>query len=138
MTSEWHLVLDDFAHLTPEGGRQRQVTQWGDGRISGNGAEVALDPSASLRRVDVAGNGKHRIVRGVVGPEEGGYVLDRGGVKILHGTDRGVVVGMGGRKDMSLQLVEPLPIRAVVIGRTLFVLDDLSLVVEVGLIERVE
>ena len=132
------LVVDGLADLGAERRRQRQVAERRDVRVGRDGPEVALGAGSDGRGVHVADDRDDRVVRRVVGAEEVADVLERGGVEIRHRPDRRVVVGMLLRVEVRLELFLPRAVWPVVVRPALLVLDDLALVVEVLLAERLE
>ena len=132
------VVLHRLAALLAEQLGERQVAQRRDRRVGRDRPEVLVGPRADLRAIAVAHDREHRVVGRVVGREERADVLERGRVEVGHRADRRVVVRMGLREQVGEELLVPRPVRPVVVAPALLVLDDLALVVEVVLAERVE
>ena len=122
----------------PSVGGTRQVAERRDVRVRRDRPEVALGGGQDIGGLDVADDRQDRVVRRVVGPEERADVLDRGRVEVVHRSDRRVVVRVLRREEVALELLLERAVRPVVVRPALLVLDDLALVVEVLLAERVE
>ena len=105
----------------------------GDRSAGGDVAEVLLHFGRRLG-IDISGDGDHRVRRAVVGLEPLLHVVERGGVQVFHGADRGPRIRMprriGVRRDqlkrLAVRLVLPLP---------LLVLHHTALLVEFRLID---
>ena len=100
--------------------------------------EVRLHLGERVLRLDVADDGQHRVVRAVVVAEEGVDVLEARGVEVLHRPDRRVVVGVAVGEDRGVDVGEGVAVGHVVVALPLLLLDDVALVVEVLLGDRVE
>ena len=100
--------------------------------------EVGLHLGERVLRVDVADDGQDRVVGAVVVAEEGVDVLEARGVEVLHRPDRRVVVGVAVGEDRGVDVGEGVAVGHVVVALPLLLLDDVALVVEVLLGQRVE
>ena len=105
------------------------------GRPGGDVGEVLLDPGLDVFGFNVAGNDENRVRGAVPGVEPLVDVLERGGVQVLQQTGPRVAVGMAvrigvladGEFRLAVRLVQEL---------TDFVLDNATLLVELGLAHR--
>jgi hypothetical protein len=86
------------------------------------------------RKVDVAGEHEHGVVRAVPGAEPVLHVLQRRRVEVVHRPDRGVVVRVRLRIHQLAQLIEHLPV-GLVLAFALFVLHHAALLVERRLVD---
>ena len=129
-TRERHRVGNRLADLSAQDrlyghvGRRRQVG------VRRKGTEMALDHGHRPRGLEVAGDRQDRVVRRVVGREEGGDILEAGGIQVFHGADGRMVVRMALRVESGLDPLVPGAVRLVVDRPAAFVLDDLTLVVQ--------
>ena len=84
---------------------------------------------------DRPGQDQDRVGRRVVPVVEGLHVLEGGGVQVGHRTDRGMAVGVLGGVGEVEQRFEGLAVGHVVVALALLLLDDVALVVQVGLVD---
>ena len=106
-------------------------------RAAGDVAEIFLDQRPRFRRVDVAGQHQHRIVRPVFVAEPLLDVLEAGGVEVGHRADRRVMIGMAFGKQLFQHFVEDQP-AGLAVALPFLVLDDPALVIEHSLVDRAE
>ena len=133
------LVEDRLAALAAERRRQRQVAERRDVRVRPGWRRSSARPRPGRGPSSTSPTTDRTALFGrVVGPEEGADVLERGRVEVVHRADRRVVVRMLRREEVALELLLERAVRPVVVRPALLVLDDLALVVEVLLAERVE
>ncbi len=129
-----------LAPLDADGGRQRlELGQRRPGRLGPglDATEVPLHEGEPLLRLDVAAQREDGVVRGVVATEEGVHVLEPR-AEVLHRPDRRVVVRVPLGEDGGVDVDERGAVRLVVVPLALLLLDDVALVVEVLLGQRVE
>ncbi len=86
----------------------------GTGGPARDGPEVALHQRPRPGGVEVAAEGEHGVVGGVVGAEEVAHVVQGGGVQVVHAPDDGVGVRMVGGEDHLLQPLVPVAVGGVV------------------------
>ena len=91
---------------------------------------------ARVRRVEIAGDGQHGIVRRVVGPKEARDILEARLTQILHRADERVVEGVIRRECQSWQPFPPRAVRLVVHRPAALILHDVALRVELLLRHR--
>ena len=99
--------------------------------------EVLGDLGLGRGQIDVAGQDQHRVVRSVPGAEPRFHVVERGGVEVVHRTDRAVVIGMAARIQLAVDLVVGLAV-GLILALPLLVLHHAALLVEHLLVDRSE
>ena len=104
--------------------------------VGRDGAEVLLDPSTRLLRVDVADDRQDRVVRRVVRAEERARVVQRRRVQIGHGADGRVVVRVALGIGQRGHPLERGAVGHVVVTLPALVLDHVPLVLQGLLVER--
>ena len=88
-----------------------------------------FDLGKDVLRYDVSGNDNNRIIRAVVGLEPLVYVLEAGGIQILHGADNGPRIRMTLREYAFKNVIQDFAVWLVV-SLTFFVLHNAALFVE--------
>ncbi|CAN5829351.1 hypothetical protein BH24ACI4_BH24ACI4_22710 [soil metagenome] len=111
--------------------RLRNVNRRGRA-LGGDGFEVFARPGEGFVGFHIPHDREDGVVRGVVGLEEGGDVLDRCGVQILHRADDRVLVGRVVEREPVERFERPAIRLVVEAGAALF-LHGMPLVVEVVL-----
>jgi hypothetical protein len=97
-----------------------------------------LDPSLSLRFVKVAGEDQISVVRYVILSEKGLDIVERGRREVCHRSDHRMMVRVAlGVHDADRRLLR-LAIGYVIDAKAAFVLYNITLVIELRLVHRVE
>ena len=107
-------------------------------RTAGNIAEIFLNNSPRLYRIEIAGDCEACVAWRVVGAEKGGDVLSRCCSQIIKRTNREPVVGMIRRVESFVNLRPNQAIRDVIVVLTFLILYYIALVSELRFVEHVK
>ena len=91
---------------------------------------MSLDQLACRRRLKVAGDGEHRVVRRVVGREKLRDIVEAGGGEVFHGADERMMKRVFARKAQRGQFLHPRAVRLIVHRPPALVHHDFALRVE--------
>ena len=106
----------------------------GDGLARRQVAEVLVGHLQSLPHVDVPGDGKAGVSRGIEPCEEGFDVVQSGGVQVFLGADSHPIIRVWQRVERLLQVPMGHAVGAVFVGLTAFILDHVALDVQTLLV----
>ena len=101
-------------------------------RLPRNAAEIFLHLRQRFFRIKITGQHHHHVIGRVVNAEEVFYVVQRGGIQVVHGADHRMVVGKIVIRH-GFQLFKRFAIGLVIHPQTALFLHCIALVIQVGL-----